>query len=495
MARGAASTKSMGGLLAALSDEGKKWPGIHCFALAFYMAWYHMTFFGESWIRFNAAGPVERIFLFVAPSLTLVAAFVAAAFLPRRTLRVLSLPLAISGFALVATAGSLLMLFSVGFLTPFFFGLGSCVSAAGMAPLAVRIGLDLAEEGPKRAFLFISASSVLSMLIWFVVSCVTLISAGLVLALLPMTTTALVLTGPYRKGGKRADEAEEGERGLRVSLVDFWRFFSAFFVFAAVAGMGRVLFLDASQEGYLHSMMFLALVSCLSLMLLAVKGLSVSMLRGVYYLVVVSCVFALLLVFAVGVDAHWMFELTNALYLVLDVLSWCLIAAAAFVGRKRALCIVAFGRAAFLAGSIAGYLLGAGYLKSIYSFQGGEYLWVALVLVVVCCATVVLSGGNLVELTQVSIQEAPEVTDRSAFDLQQAREEYLNHKCERIAAQYHLPPRTAEVLGMLAAGRGNKEIAEELCMGLNTVRTHVQNIYQKLDVHSRSDLASFIEQY
>ena len=39
------------------------------------------------------------------------------------------------------------MLFSVGFLTPFFFGLGSCVSAAGMAPLAVRIGLDLAEEG------------------------------------------------------------------------------------------------------------------------------------------------------------------------------------------------------------------------------------------------------------------------------------------------------------------------------------------------------------
>ena len=99
------------------------------------------------------------------------------------------------------------------------------------------------------------------------------------------------------------------------------------------------------------------------------------------------------------------------------------------------------------------------------------------------------------ELTQVSIQEAPEVTDRSAFDLQQAREEYLNHKCERIAAQYHLPPRTAEVLGMLAAGRGTKEIAEELCMGLNTVRTHVQNIYQKLDVHSRSDLASFIEQY
>ena len=164
----------MGGLFAALSDEGKKWPGIHCFALAFYMAWYHMTFFGESWIRFNAAGPVERIFLFVAPSLTLVAAFVAAAFLPRRTLRVLSLPLAISGFALVATAGSLLMLFSVGFLTPFFFGLGSCVSAAGMAPLAVRIGLDLAVEGPKRAFLCISASSVLSMLVWCVVSCVSL---------------------------------------------------------------------------------------------------------------------------------------------------------------------------------------------------------------------------------------------------------------------------------------------------------------------------------
>ncbi len=37
------------------------------------------------------------------------------------------------------------------------------------------------------------------------------------LALLPMTTTALVLTGPYRKGGKRADEAEEGEGTARIA--------------------------------------------------------------------------------------------------------------------------------------------------------------------------------------------------------------------------------------------------------------------------------------
>ncbi|RIK36304.1 MAG: transcriptional regulator [Chloroflexi bacterium] len=43
------------------------------------------------------------------------------------------------------------------------------------------------------------------------------------------------------------------------------------------------------------------------------------------------------------------------------------------------------------------------------------------------------------------------------------------------------------VLRLLAAGRANPEIAQELVVSVNTVKTQVQSIYRKLDVHSREE--------
>jgi DNA-binding NarL/FixJ family response regulator len=44
---------------------------------------------------------------------------------------------------------------------------------------------------------------------------------------------------------------------------------------------------------------------------------------------------------------------------------------------------------------------------------------------------------------------------------------------------------------MLARGIGGKEIARELAISVNTVRTHVQSILTKLQVHSRLEAAAF----
>lgn len=53
------------------------------------------------------------------------------------------------------------------------------------------------------------------------------------------------------------------------------------------------------------------------------------------------------------------------------------------------------------------------------------------------------------------------------------------------AAGGPLSPQEARVLGLLAAGRTPPEIARELIVSVNTVRTQVQSSYRKLDVHSR----------
>jgi DNA-binding NarL/FixJ family response regulator len=52
-----------------------------------------------------------------------------------------------------------------------------------------------------------------------------------------------------------------------------------------------------------------------------------------------------------------------------------------------------------------------------------------------------------------------------------------------------LTPREAAVLELLQGGRSNGEIAAELHVGVETVRTHARNIYRKLGVRSRRELA------
>jgi two-component system nitrate/nitrite response regulator NarL len=64
-----------------------------------------------------------------------------------------------------------------------------------------------------------------------------------------------------------------------------------------------------------------------------------------------------------------------------------------------------------------------------------------------------------------------------------------------VARARNLTPRELEVLALLVQGRRSAEIAESLSIGLNTVRTHVQNILTKLHVHSRLEAASVAVKY
>ena len=48
-----------------------------------------------------------------------------------------------------------------------------------------------------------------------------------------------------------------------------------------------------------------------------------------------------------------------------------------------------------------------------------------------------------------------------------------------------LTDREREILACAAAGRSNKEIADQLCVSLDTVKTHLHHIYRKLGVNGR----------
>jgi DNA-binding NarL/FixJ family response regulator len=52
-----------------------------------------------------------------------------------------------------------------------------------------------------------------------------------------------------------------------------------------------------------------------------------------------------------------------------------------------------------------------------------------------------------------------------------------------------LTPREADVLQLLQEGASNAQIAHTLSVGIETVRTHARNIYRKLGISSRRELA------
>jgi non-specific serine/threonine protein kinase len=52
-----------------------------------------------------------------------------------------------------------------------------------------------------------------------------------------------------------------------------------------------------------------------------------------------------------------------------------------------------------------------------------------------------------------------------------------------------LTPRESQVAGMLAEGMSNKQIAQALVVAPRTVETHIEHIFTKLGVNSRTQVA------
>ena len=54
-----------------------------------------------------------------------------------------------------------------------------------------------------------------------------------------------------------------------------------------------------------------------------------------------------------------------------------------------------------------------------------------------------------------------------------------------LVSQLNLSKRELEILSLLAQGHSNQEIATKLFVSISTVKTHSQNIFEKLDVKRR----------
>jgi DNA-binding NarL/FixJ family response regulator len=59
-----------------------------------------------------------------------------------------------------------------------------------------------------------------------------------------------------------------------------------------------------------------------------------------------------------------------------------------------------------------------------------------------------------------------------------------------IPNEYKLSVRETEILSHLSKGKSIKVMASELSISIDTVRTHIKNIYEKLQVHTQAEAVS-----
>ena len=63
----------------------------------------------------------------------------------------------------------------------------------------------------------------------------------------------------------------------------------------------------------------------------------------------------------------------------------------------------------------------------------------------------------------------------------------LSHKKKDLVEATTLSDRETEILKKISDGTGYKNIADELCISIHTVRYHIRNIYNKFQVNSQTE--------
>lgn len=90
-------------------------------------------------------------------------------------------------------------------------------------------------------------------------------------------------------------------------------------------------------------------------------------------------------------------------------------------------------------------------------------------------------------------EEDPEIEEMEEDEEQRGNKTRFRHQCEIISNRYLLSRRETEVLFHLAKGYNAAYIQEKLFISKSTAKTHIGNIYKKLDIHTQQELLRMID--
>ncbi len=152
----------------------------------------------------------------------------------------------------------------------------------------------------------------------------------------------------------------------------------------------------------------------------------------------------------------------------------------------NALCLAFYVSAASSLGTVVGAQLGI-LANGALANDPGMF---ALLLAAVAFAFV---AYNVLSPKDFDFDEAARSIEAVEAPQVAAPTDLLTAAAVRIASDRGLTPREAEALELLAHGRNTQAIQERMTVSRSTAKTHIRNVYAKLEVHSQQELIDLVE--
>ena len=288
------------------------------------------------------------------------------------------------------------------------------------------------------------------------------------------------------------------DRAPLESVADTWRFAKeiepSFFMFGVVFALTFVFLFNSGSEPVLLGLIA-SLVGSLIVAILSIADRQFSIIvyqRVLVFITVAACIvlpfveYTGQVVCSCVVTAAWaMFISINSGYIVKK----CVIAHEAPLFRQAPsrLAVPALGFAFGWALAVA-FTMAFGAHSEMFMYLR---LGVAVLLVLVVMVFFPESSHH------PTSGESPtgEKVTTTVVTVDTSESELFERRCAAVAKLYQLSPRETEILGYLAKGRNAAYIQEELVISPHTVKSHIYNIYRKLDIHSQQKLMDFVEEF
>ena len=175
--------------------------------------------------------------------------------------------------------------------------------------------------------------------------------------------------------------------------------------------------------------------------------------------------------------------LYNADVVVMVMVLWLLTAFVAHFNETPVEQVIALAIGASAFGMLIGWVTGAW----LHEWLGHErsYPTIGIACAVAVFSTIGFSGKSFPRLTNrgMGAQKVAKVIAPYKPEL----------FCDEAALEFGLSEREKEVLKLMVVGYGAEGIAEKLVVSYHTARTHIRNIYKKMDIHSQRDLLDAYE--
>jgi DNA-binding CsgD family transcriptional regulator len=174
-------------------------------------------------------------------------------------------------------------------------------------------------------------------------------------------------------------------------------------------------------------------------------------------------------------------------YSLFVAIFYCSLGSNTLLLKRAPFLVFAFGNCANTIGQVLGWLLGwavGGFLLPLTTY---------IAVGIVYC--VLFAGLFLMPLKRnfFSADSANPPNGENQKSASSLFIEGVHRQCALAATSHLLSSREKEILEYMVRGRNLDTIANEIGVSRNTVKTHVEHIYQKFDVHSREELIILIE--